>query len=64
MNAPCLGCTDRTIGCHSKCDNYKKYRSIKDKGNKVKKDMNNINWKSGIARVGKLDRENKISGNQ
>lgn len=25
MNAPCLGCGERHIGCHSECGRYKEY---------------------------------------
>lgn len=31
--APCKGCKDRKLGCHGKCDRYKKYRQAKDKEN-------------------------------
>ncbi len=34
MKSPCLGCKDRFIGCHSKCDKYIKYRNEYDKLNK------------------------------
>lgn len=33
MNAPCLNCERRTLGCHSTCEEYKKYdaENIKDR---------------------------------
>lgn len=36
MRPPCLNCIIRQVGCHSKCDRYKKYRSYfkKDKSDK------------------------------
>ena len=27
-NAPCQRCTDRAIGCHSKCPRYAEYRAV------------------------------------
>lgn len=30
MNGPCLGCQDRVLGCHSKCERYLEYRRKKD----------------------------------
>lgn len=24
-NAPCMGCADRKIGCHSQCEKYKQF---------------------------------------
>lgn len=26
MKGPCLGCTDRHLGCHSECERYKQYQ--------------------------------------
>ena len=31
MNAPCMNCSDREIGCHSHCDRYSEYRTVCDK---------------------------------
>lgn len=37
MTCPCKGCTDREIGCHSKCSEYVKWRAgYEDKQNKIK----------------------------
>lgn len=34
---PCKGCTDREVGCHSKCSEYAKWRAgYEDKQNKIK----------------------------
>ena len=30
MNAPCNGCADRTVGCHSVCEKYKDWKRKKD----------------------------------
>ena len=32
---PCIDCPDRKVGCHGKCDKYKKF---KDKMNKMRKE--------------------------
>lgn len=29
-NSPCMGCSDRNTGCHSKCEKYKKYKNELD----------------------------------
>lgn len=26
MNAPCLGCERRELGCHGKCNDYKQFK--------------------------------------
>lgn len=26
MNAPCKGCIERQMGCHSKCDRYARFK--------------------------------------
>ena len=26
--APCKGCTERTLGCHSTCEKYAKYKRL------------------------------------
>ena len=26
IDAPCLGCDDRYLGCHDRCENYKAYK--------------------------------------
>lgn len=26
LNAPCKGCTDRSVGCHAKCDRYDAFK--------------------------------------
>lgn len=31
IESPCLGCTDRAVGCHSRCDKYAAYRAEVDK---------------------------------
>ena len=38
MDAPCKGCKDREIGCHSLCEKYKSWRKWKDEENeKIRK---------------------------
>lgn len=34
---PCKGCTDREVGCHSKCDKYATWRQEQDCITKKKK---------------------------
>ena len=31
MTSPCLGCTDRHLGCHSKCGRYLAWCSVREK---------------------------------
>ena len=31
--SPCLGCENRHIGCHGKCDSYKEFRAELDRIN-------------------------------
>lgn len=37
---PCKDCKDRKIGCHGKCELYKKYRDELDKLNKTIRNSN------------------------
>ena len=37
LKSPCFKCTERRVGCHSKCDRYKKYRTEYDKLNDKEK---------------------------
>lgn len=37
--APCINCCDREVGCHSKCDKYKKFRSDLDEKNRINKEI-------------------------
>lgn len=34
--APCMNCSDRFVGCHSKCERYKAYRKMIDERKKQK----------------------------
>lgn len=38
--APCLGCKDRYLGCHSKCEKYAKQKQIAEDAKK-----NREKWK-------------------
>lgn len=31
MNAPCMNCPDRSLGCHGRCEKYQAFRSIREK---------------------------------
>lgn len=35
ITAPCKGCADRFVGCHSTCDLYKQFRNELDKKNNM-----------------------------
>lgn len=37
---PCKDCKDRKIGCHGKCELYKKYRDELDKLNEIIRNAN------------------------
>jgi len=38
-NAPCKDCEKRHVGCHSDCNNYKKFREyMDDKNDKIRKE--------------------------
>lgn len=37
-NVPCHGCEDRELGCHSKCDKYKKFKKYMDDVHKKERD--------------------------
>ncbi|MCR4889157.1 MAG: hypothetical protein K5979_08290 [Ruminococcus sp.] len=40
MMSPCKDCTDRCIGCHSTCGDYKLYRAEIEKRNAEKAEKN------------------------
>ena len=29
-NSPCMGCSDRIVGCHTSCDKYRKYKELNE----------------------------------
>lgn len=37
MMCPCKDCEDREIGCHSKCEKYKKFRDDVDASNEARR---------------------------
>ena len=37
----CYGCTERKVGCHAKCEKYKKWKEEYDKREQLKKAGNN-----------------------
>lgn len=43
MIAPCKGCPDRHLYCHSECDKYKEYAIEKRRVNREKQKLNDIN---------------------
>jgi hypothetical protein len=36
-SAPCKGCADRVLHCHSNCTKYKQYKSLVDKHNQQRR---------------------------
>lgn len=30
MNSPCMGCGERSVGCHGRCSRYREYRDVID----------------------------------
>ena len=36
-SAPCKGCTDRVLHCHSNCTKYKQYKSLVDAQNRQRR---------------------------
>lgn len=53
MNAPCKDCTNRAIGCHSECKDYKDYRNDRDNALKdqcVKNDVGDY-FKTSIIKT-------------
>jgi hypothetical protein len=39
VQAPCLNCIDRTLGCHSTCERYKVFQENKSAENQAKRDF-------------------------
>ena len=35
--SPCKGCAERTIGCHGRCEMFRKWREERDKINELKR---------------------------
>ena len=38
-HAPCKGCPDRHVGCHSVCDRYKEFKEQNDAERKKRSDV-------------------------
>lgn len=36
MNAPCKGCTRRTLGCHDNCADYQEFKLFRENLNKAR----------------------------
>lgn len=47
MICPCKGCTDRKIGCHSKCSKYIEWKTEWDKR---REDMQSVKYREMIDR--------------
>lgn len=44
IQSPCLNCSDRKVGCHSKCDKYLKFVKEKDEVNRKIRYKNYMEW--------------------
>lgn len=44
--APCLGCKDREVGCHSKCERYKEYAELAKKNREIRREMGDKEYTS------------------
>lgn len=58
MKVPCINCQNRKINCHSKCEEYKKFRKWKDEqniiiNNKKRQQAEYINMKINNANKSK-----------
>jgi len=49
LKSPCFKCKERFVGCHSKCERYKKYRSEYDKLNKKEKREKMLSYGTTIS---------------
>ena len=38
-NCPCMGCGDREIGCHGKCEKYKAWRQMINQRNEQEREF-------------------------
>lgn len=47
MICPCKGCTDREIGCHSKCSEYNEWKTEWDKR---REDVQSVKYREMIDR--------------
>ena len=44
---PCLNCTERKVGCHGKCEHYKKAAAEVQQINQTMRDEKQAGWISG-----------------
>lgn len=42
VKCECQGCTKRTLGCHSTCESYERYREYRDHISKLKQAEHNL----------------------
>lgn len=65
MKSPCLGCTERAVGCHSKCDRYIAYDEENKARREEKLELNKLmyDWKmskkDAISRMVASKRRNR-----
>lgn len=56
--APCYGCTERSISCHSSCDKYKQYRECR-KDWWLKRHHDRLDTRASVVRNTRLDKYSK-----
>lgn len=62
--SPCMGCTDRHVGCHSSCAGYTEYKKENDKRLDAIKAFNAANDPIMLYKFDKITkRERKMCGN-
>lgn len=60
MRAPCLGCGDRRLGCHARCERYKAFRAECDAIREKRKEDAEFD----AARIDRAERRRKHGGDE
>lgn len=60
VSAPCLGCEKRFIGCHSVCDEYTRYHSVRNR--MLEKKRNGLRGGCALAAKAKLLKARRNQG--
>jgi len=60
MKSPCLNCTDRIIGCHSKCDPYITYTEWNHERSKNKEVEHEISNATYDIRQQRFDKNGRL----
>ena len=51
MYAPCKGCEDREIGCHSHCDRYAEFRKVVDEKREMIKELKKVDEFAAVSSI-------------